>query len=213
MPSGLKTTIVLSASLAGMLNLWQFDGTANRQAQVAFVPAWQSGFKATPAPAAVARPISTPSPVVHSQGSSQLPSTLAPDPSGLIKTQLIRARLNPEFADLYLATQNSTHTPWQLLAAVHQTETGQSGSTTRRSTAGATGPMQFMPATFARYAEDGNSDGIKDVTNVSDAVMSAGNYLRASGADQGHYTAALYNYNHSGAYVSHVMTIAHTLGL
>ena len=46
--------------------------------------------------------------------------------------------------------------------------------------AGATGPMQFMPATFALYAADGDGNGTTDITNLSDSLLTAGRYLAGS---------------------------------
>jgi membrane-bound lytic murein transglycosylase B len=129
------------------------------------------------------------------------------------QAKLTAAHLKPEFAASYLSVQAKTGTPWQLLAAVHKIETGQSGDSAIRSYAGAQGPMQFMPATFAHYAMDGDANGTTTITDFDDALLSAGNYLRAGGADKGRYSAALYNYNHSYAYVNNVMAIARRLGL
>jgi membrane-bound lytic murein transglycosylase B len=70
-----------------------------------------------------------------------------------------------------------------------------------------------MPATFNHYAVDGNGDGVKDIHNVDDAMYTAGRYLAAGGAARGQYSSALYNYNHSWDYVSHVMSVARSLGL
>src|SRR5262249_38651869 len=123
------------------------------------------------------------------------------------------AGLNPVYAGLYLSVQQHTGTPWQVLAAVHHYETGQAGTTTRTSSAGATGPMQFLPATFARYAADGNGDGQADIHNLDDAMLTAGRYLAAGGAGRGQYSTALYHYNHSWSYVSRVLDLAHQLGL
>ncbi|HSX01214.1 MAG TPA: lytic transglycosylase domain-containing protein [Candidatus Saccharimonas sp.] len=128
-------------------------------------------------------------------------------------TQLSAAGLDPAYASLYLGVQAQTGTPWQLLAAVHETETHQSGNTSRTSPAGATGPMQFLPATFRTYALDGDGDGHAVITNVNDAVLTAGRYLAAGGAARGDYRTALYHYNHSWSYVSHVLGIASRLGL
>ncbi|MGL5828959.1 MAG: lytic murein transglycosylase, partial [Angustibacter sp.] len=50
---------------------------------------------------------------------------------------------------------------WTLLAAVGQVESGH-GRNVGPSSAGAVGPMQFMPRTFAAYGVDGNRDGVKD---------------------------------------------------
>jgi membrane-bound lytic murein transglycosylase B len=71
------------------------------------------------------------------------------------------------------------------------------------SVAGAQGPMQFMPATWAAY-------GRGDVHDPHDAIMGAANYLRANG---GAYDArrALYRYNPSPLYVDAVLRLAHRI--
>ncbi len=54
------------------------------------------------------------------------------------------------------------------------------------SWAGAMGQMQFMPSTFVRHAVDGDGDGRIDLWgNLSDAMASAGNFLRALGWREG----------------------------
>lgn len=52
------------------------------------------------------------------------------------------------------------------------------------SSAGATGPMQFMPATWAQYATDGDGDGVADVNDIDDAAAAAAKLLCASNVDQ-----------------------------
>ena len=69
--------------------------------------------------------------------------------------------------------------------------------------AGAGGPMQFLAATWAQYGVDGNGDGIADRWNAADAIYSAANYLRASGAPSD-YRRALLAYNHADWYVNEV---------
>jgi len=140
------------------------------------------------------------------------PDTVAA-PVAAAQAKLSAAGLKPAFAANYLAVQAQTGTPWQLLAAVHRIETGQSGDTTRSSYAGATGPMQFMPATFNHYALDGDGNGTKDIHDLDDALLTAGRYLAAGGAARGNYQTALFNYNHSNTYVANVLAIAHRLGL
>lgn len=205
MTSGLKTTIFGSFVLAGLLNAIQFASDYNHSSKEAFSPSWADAATAKPksatASAAAVTPIITPTPAP------------ALGPVAAAQAKLTAAHLKPEFAASYLSVQAQTGTPWQLLAAVHQIETGQSGDTTRSSYAGAVGPMQFMPATFAHYALDGDGNGTRTITDFDDALLSAGNYLRAGGADKGRYSAALYDYNHSYTYVNNVMAIAHRLGL
>ncbi len=215
----LKNTILLSTGLALTLNAVQLAVGFNQSSHAHFAPSWALASNATPAPQAGLPALSKLPPGAASAAvapqapvaSASLP--VLPASAASIAATLAGAGLNPTYAPLYLYVQQRTGTPWQLLAAVHETETGQSGNTSRTSYAGATGPMQFMPATFAHYALDGNGDGITDIDNVNDAVMTAGHYLAAQGAAKGDYTNALYGYNHSGAYVSHVLDLADRLGL
>jgi len=118
-----------------------------------------------------------------------------------------------DFRQLYMSAANQFGIPWQLLEAVHQVETGKSGSTAIRSYAGAQGPMQFMPGTWRAYEVDGNGDGKSEINNVTDAVYTAAHYLARSGADEGRVDDALFNYNHSRSYVNTVKSIAYEIGL
>ena len=68
---------------------------------------------------------------------------------------------------------------------------------------GAGGPMQFIASTWARYGTDGDADGRIDRWDASDAIFSAGRYLRAAGAPQD-YERAIWAYNHAGWYVQEV---------
>ena len=213
-----KTTLLLSSGLALLLNIWNFFDSA-LQKRDAFSPAWaytDTNKTNTSAAANKASSLSTstkpnPSPAATAQTAGSKPTT--PDPVASAAARLSAAGLKPDYAALYLSVQARTGTPWQLLAAVHKVETGQSGSTSRSSGAGATGPMQFMPATWSHYAADGNDDGVTDIHNLDDAMLTAGRYLAAGGASHGQYATALYHYNHSWGYVSHVTGIANKLGL
>jgi hypothetical protein len=89
---------------------------------------------------------------------------------------------------------------WHVLAAVNFVESGF-GRIRSPSSAGALGPMQFMPPTWEAYGLGG------DVFKARDAIMGAANYLRASGAPRD-YWGALYHYNHSDAYVEAVLRYA-----
>jgi membrane-bound lytic murein transglycosylase B len=85
---------------------------------------------------------------------------------------------------------------WTYLAAINLIET-RFGSIQGVSTAGAEGPMQFLPSTFATYGEGG------DIHSPRDSIMAAGRYLAANGfandRDQ-----AIRQYNHSDQYVQAV---------
>ena len=87
-----------------------------------------------------------------------------------------------------------------MLAAVNFVETGF-GKLRSRSSAGAQGPMQFLPATWRAYGLGG------DVHDPRDAILGAANYLRASGAPRD-LRRALYAYNHSTRYVDAVVGFA-----
>src|SRR3954452_17869772 len=98
---------------------------------------------------------------------------------------------------------------WTVLAAIGQVESGH-GRNPGVSSAGAMGPMQFLPSTFAHYAVDGDHDGGLNIMSPGDAIFTAARYLCANGAGGG--GDALYNavwhYNHADWYVQMVLTLA-----
>ncbi|MFM9367280.1 lytic transglycosylase domain-containing protein [Streptomyces sp. Da 82-17] len=73
----------------------------------------------------------------------------------------------------------------------------------------AVGPMQFIPSTWATWAQDGNGDGKKDPNNIYDAALAAGRYLCAGDRDLS-TTAGLHqailSYNHSQHYLRTVLS-------
>ena len=87
----------------------------------------------------------------------------------------------------------------RMLAAVNLVET-RFNRLRNNSTAGAQGPMQFMPATWRAYGMGGK------IRDPRDAILGAANYLRASGAPR-NYRRALYAYNHSRLYVEAVRAL------
>lgn len=111
---------------------------------------------------------------------------------------------SPEPADVLLAyfeaAEERFGVEWGVLAAVMLIET-RMGRVISRSSAGAQGPMQFLPATWDAYGLGG------DVREERDAVFGAANYLEASGAPRD-YREALYHYNPVDAYVTAVMRYA-----
>ena len=103
----------------------------------------------------------------------------------------------------YRAAQRRFGVPWHVLAAVNFVETAF-GKVRSASTAGAQGPMQFLPATWRAYGLGG------DVHDPRDAILGAANYLRASGAPRD-LRRALYAYNHSTLYVDAVLAYARAM--
>jgi soluble lytic murein transglycosylase-like protein len=100
----------------------------------------------------------------------------------------------------YRQAQRRFGVGWHVLAAVNFVESAF-GRVRSPSSAGALGPMQFMPLTWEAYGLGGN------VRKPRDAIMGAANYLRASGAPRD-YWGALYAYNHSASYVEAVLRYA-----
>ncbi|MGV9857912.1 lytic transglycosylase domain-containing protein [Gordonia sp. NPDC003425] len=75
----------------------------------------------------------------------------------------------------------------------------------------AVGPMQFLPATWQKYAADGNGDGIADPQNIFDAALTTARYLCDGNLDLRNPVAegtAVLRYNNSADYVSNVLGFA-----
>lgn len=90
--------------------------------------------------------------------------------------------------------------PWPFLAAVHLVETA-TGRIRGTSSAGAQGPMQFLPATWEAYGGGG------DINDTRDAIYGAARYLAANGGATD-MDNALWHYNHSDRYVRGVTRYA-----
>ncbi|GIH28185.1 hypothetical protein Aph01nite_64950 [Acrocarpospora phusangensis] len=103
---------------------------------------------------------------------------------------------------------------WTVLAAIGQVESSH-GRNNGPSSAGALGPMQFMPATWKAYGLDGDGDGVSDIWSAYDAVPSAANYLCANKAGQGgeQLRKAVWHYNHSWSYVDKVLNLSQAYAL
>jgi hypothetical protein len=99
---------------------------------------------------------------------------------------------------------------WTVLAAIGQIESAD-GQNMGPSTAGALGPMQFLPSTWQLWGIDGfGQTGQPDIMNPFDAVPSAARLLCADGAAGGGLglRAAIFDYNHATWYVNEVLTLA-----
>ncbi len=100
----------------------------------------------------------------------------------------------------YRLAQRRFGVPATVLASVNFVET-RFGRILGPSSAGALGPMQFLPSTWERYGAGG------DIMDPRDAILGAARFLRASGAPT-NMRGALYNYNRSDDYVGAVLAYA-----
>jgi cell wall-associated NlpC family hydrolase len=97
------------------------------------------------------------------------------------------------YLSLYQAAAQRCPMPWTILAAVGQVESDQ-GRDPGPSPTGAVGPMQFEPATWARWGVDGDGDGKKDPRDPADAIPAAADYLCSLGVTRNPHNA-LVSYN------------------
>jgi len=127
------------------------------------------------------------------------------------------ANIPPGMLTLYKQTAATCPgLPWTILAAIGTIESnnGQSnlpGVHRGANAAGAEGPMQFEPKTFAAYDEPVPPGGADPPSpyDPTDAVYAAARLLCADGGSGGaDLTGAVYAYNHSSSYVAQVLALA-----
>jgi len=103
---------------------------------------------------------------------------------------------------------------WTVLAGIGEVESDHGrahlpGVRSGANAAGAEGPMQFLPATFAAYAVPRADGTPASPYDLADAAAAAARLLCASGgADPAQLRSALFAYNHSAAYVGDVLAWA-----
>jgi membrane-bound lytic murein transglycosylase B len=100
----------------------------------------------------------------------------------------------------YRAAAARSGIDWTYLAAINYIES-DFGRNNGPSSAGALGPMQFLPTTFHEYGGDG------DVMSPHDSIQAAAALLARNGAPAD-YDRALLRYNHSQDYVAAVAAYA-----
>ncbi|MEJ2865870.1 lytic transglycosylase domain-containing protein [Actinomycetospora flava] len=124
-------------------------------------------------------------------------------PGEMLPAWRIAAPLSPaELRAAYAEAEERFGVPWTVLAAVNLVES-RMGRIASHSEAGAQGPMQFMPSTWASYGLGG------DIADPRDAVLGAANYLRANGgATEAGLDGALKRYNNDDRYVRAVRAYA-----
>jgi membrane-bound lytic murein transglycosylase B len=105
----------------------------------------------------------------------------------------------------YRQAQRRFGVRWDVLAAINFIESNF-GRLRNVSNAGAVGPMQFIPSTWAAYGMAG------DIRDPHDAILGAANYLHANGAGgRGGYAGAVYHYNPSPLCVNSVLRYARAM--
>jgi cell wall-associated NlpC family hydrolase len=147
-------------------------------------------------------------------------SVLSPLTStGILASASALRDIPPGYLSLYIdASRTCPGLDWTVLAAIGKIETdhGRSdlpGVRSGANSAGAEGPMQFEPATFAavsqRAALPGTNGNRPSPYNPRDAIYAAAEYLCENGARNGrNLSRAVYAYNHAAWYVSDVLTQA-----
>jgi soluble lytic murein transglycosylase-like protein len=139
--------------------------------------------------------------VVANVGSNRSVSTLVEPPKTLPAGWRIVAPPRPEtLLRYYREAEAASRIPWPYLAAINLIET-RMGRIVGDSSAGAQGPMQFIPSSWEAFGERG------DVHDHRDAILAAGRYLAAAGGPRD-MDAAILAYNHSSAYVDAVKRYA-----
>jgi Transglycosylase SLT domain len=115
--------------------------------------------------------------------------------------------LSPAPADTllgyYREAEAASGVGWNYLAAINLIES-RFGSIEGDSTAGAQGPMQFLPSTWDAYGDGG------DIHSPRDSIMAAGRYLAANGFTNDR-DSAIFRYNNATQYVRAVNDYAAVL--
>ena len=121
----------------------------------------------------------------------------------LPRWRIVAAPPARELLGYYRVAQRRTGVPWTYLAAIHLVET-RMGRIRGASTAGALGPMQFLPSTWELYGAGG------DINDPRDSILAAARLLKANGAPRD-MSGALGHYNQSTKYVRAVTEYARTM--
>ncbi len=128
------------------------------------------------------------------EAGKQLRLMNGPVPKNLPEWKIVEAKPVDELLGYYKEAEAEFGVPWYYLASVHLVES-RMGRIHGLSSAGAQGPMQFIPATWTQYGDGG------DINDDHDAIIGAARYLKAAGAPD-NMQKAFFAYNHAQAYVN-----------
>jgi hypothetical protein len=119
----------------------------------------------------------------------------------------------PDMDGLYMAAATRFGVAPGLLRAVGKVECdhNRNPDCPVPNSAGALGPMQFLPATFAEWSWASGA-AAPSIVDPHDAVFAAAAMLAADGARSADPAPALWSYNHSDVYVSEVLAWALVYG-
>ena len=149
-------------------------------------------------------------PVVLAGAGARRPfkNLLSEPPANLPAWEIVEPPPADELLAHYREAESVFGIPWQYLAAINLVETGM-GRIRGLSTAGARGPMQFIPATWERFGEG-------DIDDPLDSIMAAARYLAYEAERDGgpvepgsdSLLDALWHYNNHDSYVNGVKAFA-----
>ena len=138
----------------------------------------------------------------NADATADLRATVVPGPDLPTAWRIVDPAPLDDLARYYREAEAEFGVPWSYLASIHLVET-RMGRIRGTSTAGAQGPMQFIPSTWAAYGEG-------DINSDRDSIRAAARYLRANGAPA-NMANALFRYNQSQRYVRAVTAYAEVM--
>jgi len=127
---------------------------------------------------------------------------VGPIPKNLPDWHIVQPPPIEELMTYYREAESTYGVPWYFLASINLIET-RMGRIRGDSAAGAQGPMQFIPSTWAAYGQG-------DINSYRDSILAAGRYLKAAGAP-GDMARAVLAYNHDSRYVAAVTGYAEVM--
>ena len=147
-------------------------------------------------------PTVRPAATANFDATAELRATVVPRTELPTAWRIVEPAPMDELLRYYREAEAEFGVPWYFLASIHLVET-RMGRIRGVSTAGAQGPMQFMPGTWAAYGEG-------DINSNRDSIRAAARYLKANRAPAD-MPNALFRYNNSQRYVRAVTAYAEVM--